>query len=579
MFFQTAGTRPVYVQLTDAIDGHPSNKVLAQKILQPEEINVSEDASAATTFEFDSPVYLKDDAEYAFVVKVDEPGCRVFFSEVGATNLADGRTISSNPLTGTLFLSQNGSVWTPHQYRDVKFTLYRAQFNTGVIGTPTFVNSRVPRQALKTDPFEVNTDSGLIRVLHENHGFQNGDRVSIRGVVDGYYGANSATIGIDSDFFNATHTVSNVDFDSYTIPVTAGDVVGGTLANLTHDFVGGAGITATRNIAGDVIQLAVSQVKLPGTEITYRWTGMDTGYSKNAVTNISENSNYYPDEREIVASEQNQNTNLNGGRSNNTISGTSANVVCNMTTSSEWLTPVLDSERVSLCLTSNKISNYTRSTFNIASLDDREASNATGSITFSATNSNMTTAVSGVQDEFTTLDIGKDITISGTSSNNTSFTITSVATDGSSVGLTPAPTNETTSSAVITQHERYLGGIAPTGSSNASNYVTRRFTVDNPATALKILFEANRPDPASIEVYYKIVEEGDTRDFDNIPYVLATSDRVDNPDENPESFAEREYTISGLNSFSTAAIKLEFKSTSTVEVPRVKNLRIIALAL
>jgi hypothetical protein len=125
-----------------------------------------------------------------------------------------------------------------------------------------------------------------------------------------------------------------------------------------------------------------------------------------------------------------------------------------------------------------------------------------------------------------------------------------------------------------------LGGIAPTGSSNASTYVTRRFTLDNPATALKILFEANRPDPATIEVYYKIVEEGDTRDFDNIPYVLASLDSgVDTPDENPASFAEREYTISGLNSYSTAAVKLEFKSTSTVEVPRVKNLRIIALAL
>jgi len=44
-------------------------------------------------------------------------------------------------------------------------------------------------------------------------------------------------------------------------------------------------------------------------------------------------------------------------------------------------------------------------------------------------------------------------------------------------------------------------------------------------------------------------------------------------------FREREYTISGLNSYSTAAVKIEFKSTSTIEVPRIKNLRIIALAL
>ena len=124
--------------------------MIAQKILKPEEINVSTDASAATAFEFDSPVYLKDDVEYAIVIKVDEPGCRVFFSEVGKTNLADGRLISANPLAGTLFLSQNGQSWTPHQYRDVKFTLYRAKFQTTSIGVPTFVNSIVPRQNLQT---------------------------------------------------------------------------------------------------------------------------------------------------------------------------------------------------------------------------------------------------------------------------------------------------------------------------------------------------------------------------------------------------------------------------------------------
>ena len=578
LFFQTAGTRPVYVQLTDTIDGHPSNKVIAQKVLKPEEINVSTDASAATTFEFDSPVYLKDDAEYAIVIKVDEPGCRVFFSEVGKTNLADGRLISANPLTGTLFLSQNGQSWTPHQYRDVKFTLYRAKFQTTAIGVPTFVNSIVPRQNLQTNPFEVNTNSAVIRVLHKNHGMSVGDKVKIRGVTDGLYGANSATVGIDSEFFNKDHTIANVDLDAYTIPVASSDVTGGTLANLTHDFIGGSGITATRNITSDVMQLAVSQVKLPGTEITYRWTGMDTGYSKSAATFISENSNYYPDERELIANELNQNLNLNGGRSNNIISGTSASVTANMSTTSEWLSPVLDSERISLCCTTNKISNYTRATFNVSSLDDRVASNATGAMTFN-TSGTITSSVTAVKNEFKTLDIGKEITVSGTSSNNTTFTVTSVASDGASVGITPAPASETTSNAVITQHERYLDGIAPTGTSNAANYMTKRFSVENPATALKILFEANRPDPATVNVYYKIVEEGDIRDFDSIPYVLATPDRTDNPDENPAFFAEREYTVSNLNSFSTAAVKLELKSTSTVEVPRIKNLRIIALAL
>ena len=93
------------------------------------------------------------------------------------------------------------------------------------------------------------------------------------------------------------------------------------------------------------------------------------------------------------------------------------------------------------------------------------------------------------------------------------------------------------------------------------------------------MYEANRPEPSILQIYYKIAEEGDPRNFDDIPYRLSATDVTDNPDENRELFREREHTISGLNAFSTAAVKFEFKSTSTVEVPKIKNLRVLALAL
>ena len=134
-------------------------------------------------------------------------------------------------------------------------------------------------------------------------------------------------------------------------------------------------------------------------------------------------------------------------------------------------------------------------------------------------------------------------------------------------------------SITVTQHENYFDGIAPEGTSNAANYLTKRFTLANPATALRIMFEANRPEPSVLDIYYKISSEGDVRDFDDIPYVKATLEVSDNPDENRDLFREREYTISGLSAFSNCAIKMEFRSTSTTEVPRVKNLRVLALAL
>ena len=410
------------------------------------------------------------------------------------------------------------------------------------------------------------------------------DKVTISNVANGFYGAESTTQGITSDALNGTHTISSADNDSYIIAITddaaATNIPGGKPA-LKSVFSGGNGVVATRNLAADIVQLAVSEIKVPGTTIGYQWTGMNTSYTKQSPRSIPENRSYYPPSREIVASEVNQNNSLSGGRTGNSslVAGTSANVIASMKSTSSFLTPVLDSERISLCLTSNKISNYTRSTFNDTDLDDRSLGASTD-ITMDATGTISAGSSGTIRDEIKTLDIGKEITISGGNNDGNIFTVTSVADDGSSFNVSPATVADSSNiSITITQHERYLDGIAPTGTSNASNYMTKRFSLDNPATALKVLFDANKPSSSTINVYYKIVEEGDTRDFDKIPYRLATIDNLDSSDDNPNLFKEREFTINNLNSFSSAAIKIEMKSSNSVFVPRIKNLRVLALAL
>ena len=578
LYFQTAGTRPVILQITNAVDGHPSNKIITQTILDVKDVNVSDDASVATRFTFDSPVYLTDDIEYAFVIKVDEPGCRVFFSEVGQTNLTDNRLVSSNPLKGTLFLSQNGQSWTPHQYRDVKFTMYRAEFDTTATGNPIFVNNALPKRTLKADPFQCATGTNKVRVTHLNHGFKDNDYVTFSGIADGFYGANSTTQGILSDSLNAQHQVSEVTNDHYIITLDASDITG-TNSVLGNDTFGGNGVKATYQLTGDIVQPSVSQLKFPDTSTVYRYTGMSTGYSKQAVYTVQENDNHYPSLRNLIASEENADVKLTGGRSNNIISGTSAKLEVVMTTTNSYLSPVIDTERVSLCMTSNRISDYSRTDVNITEIDDR-ALTAASNISFSNANSTMETTVSGTKDQFKTLDIGKEITVAGSTSNNATFTITDLAADGSSVTLTPKPTTESAGQSItVTQHENYLDGVAPEGTSNAANYLTKRFTLQNPATALRIMYEGNRPEPSKLDIYYKISAEGDVREFDDIPYVKAEPDVTDNPDEQRDLFREREYTISGLQAFSNCAVKIEFKSSSTVEVPRIKNLRVLALAL
>ena len=573
LFFSTKGVRPVLVQLTDVFDGHPGNKILASKTIQVEDVNVSDDAQTATTVTFDSPVFVKENTDYAIVIKCDEPGLKVYFSEIGGSNLGDNRTVSANPLTGTMFLSQNGSTWTPHQQRDVKFTLYRANFNVST-GTVTLTNNQVPLQELETNPFETNTNTNKVRVKHRNHGFKSGDKVTISGVPSGVYGGNSASNGIPATELNGQHVVLTPTIDSYVIEVTSSNITGTTSA-LVSDFVGGTTVKASRNVKADVLQPTIASIKLPNTSLSTVLDISDTSYTMSGNKTLMPNDNFYSTKTFLIANADNQATNF-------ATQGYSAKMIITLGSNHNTLSPVLDSERISLCAISNRIDNETEATVNNSAFDNRTVSNAVNTIALSNTNTNMTTANADRKAEFLTLDIGKTITVSGASNsnNNKDYVVTSVSSDGATVGLTPAPGTDESASANITvvQKERFRSDIAPTGATNQANYLTKRFVLENPATAIKILYEMNRPTGTILDVYYKIIEDGQDLKFDDIAYRLSATDVTDTADEEPSIFRERQHTISGLNAFSTIAVKLVFKSSNSAYVPQVKNLRVLALA-
>ena len=61
---------PVTVQIREVVNGYPSSKILpfSEVTLNPSSINTSTDSTTATTFTFDSPVYIQENVEYCFVV-------------------------------------------------------------------------------------------------------------------------------------------------------------------------------------------------------------------------------------------------------------------------------------------------------------------------------------------------------------------------------------------------------------------------------------------------------------------------------------------------------------------------------
>ena len=133
-FFRKASSLPITVQIREVENGHPTPNVLpyASKTLFPASINASDSsASTATTFTFDSPVFLKNYKDYCITIvpagNSDEYA--VWVAQLGGKDVDTGELIDKQPGAGVLLSSANDKTYTPIQSEDLKFQLHRAEFS------------------------------------------------------------------------------------------------------------------------------------------------------------------------------------------------------------------------------------------------------------------------------------------------------------------------------------------------------------------------------------------------------------------------------------------------------------------
>jgi len=146
---KNSGTTPVTVQVRTVELGTPTLQVIdrnAIAVLRPSDITTSENGSIPTRVRFRTPFYLDPETTYAIVLVSDSDEYEVFCGEMGQKALnaqllpsAQGKIYSQQFAMGSLFKSQNGEIWTPSQFEDLTFTLYRAKF-TADSGLLTFYN-------------------------------------------------------------------------------------------------------------------------------------------------------------------------------------------------------------------------------------------------------------------------------------------------------------------------------------------------------------------------------------------------------------------------------------------------------
>jgi hypothetical protein len=120
--------------------------------------------------------------------------------------------------------------------------------------------------------------------------------------------------------------------------------------------------------------------------------------------------------------------------------------------------------------------------------------------------------------------------------------------------------------------------IYPEIGNATAKYVTKQVKLNQSATHLRILFDANIPNDAWVNVYYKIGLQ--SSNFDNAEYTLipaASYTKSFTYTENSRQFYEVQAELN-LDDFDIVQVKIVMKSANSSKVPRVKALRVISYA-
>lgn len=265
--------------------------------------------------------------------------------------LGTDQQLSSTNSLGVLFKSINGISWESDQRADLKFNLHRARFNTGINAEIEFINEKLGATQLIFDPFETVVGSSKIRVYHRNHNIPTGSRVAFFGLPSNGTGLNGIPYAILGRI--SGHVIETPTLDSYVINLAADGVTATETGR-----IGGKTVYATGQLRFEEFYLRANAIVLPETNITWRYAGItgQAAYDPEAVPwlpiqefNFSENSDVALPRPALIASALNEaiqeemnDTTLPTGRN------TSVKIVATLSSRSEFISPVLDQDRLSM---------------------------------------------------------------------------------------------------------------------------------------------------------------------------------------------------------------------------------------
>ena len=620
---------PVTIQIRPMVNGFPSSSLIlpfSEVTLNPDKVQISATANAqssntstSTTFTFDSPVYLTPD-EYAITVISNSTEYKLYTAKFGDNTTGTSRKISKQPFVGSFYRPQNAGIWKAMGEEFLMMKINRCNFTgtggannyakfeshaNGASGNTANVNYETFKTTLSSIQFSNTTTTFKYNSANTANAFvgftefsteQNITLANTRMMT-------SSTNGMFA--INCTMSTSNshvspvIDIDRLSVITIENDVDNAVIsANDITVTTRGTGFT---NTAPNAFKATISAPDLGSNTATANVHVEVVLTLSDAATNHLQSANggytvsgtnagqFVIGEgvRTVVSS-------ADGGASPGLTDGTQVTATASGTAPTHLVNAAVgiissqtfvggDSTKNTATITiktsANNFGVFANGTYIVADTVAQSAamtnSGKVGSNTFAviATSGGVTGQVSNV----VPWPAGGTVAASSGSGYLTSPTVTITANTNDSF--------VTGATAIIT------GEDSPSGGNINTKYISRRVTLEDgfDASDLKVIVNAYKPIGTGINVYYKVKADEDQDDFDTKGYVLMSQETANtvyslSPEDTKEFIYQTaadsiEYTSDNVNydKFKTFSIKIALTSETSATVPKVRDMRAIAL--
>ena len=353
LFFRSKDdTRPVNIDIREVENGIPTNRIVANSkvTLSPSDIKINttvgyagrnvekgDKSSFTTTVEFQVPVYLQNNTQYALVITSFSDKYSIYAckdrEEVETDRIA---TYSANrqPNVGNIYHRQSDGTWLEDPDVFLTLSIKKAQFKVSS-GSLALTHDTVSELPLSVNAFSVDKGSSFIRVAAGNHNQVKGAIVSFKNVDFSSQGFNDESMNTGT--FTVTDVISNGYF------MMKSNVSAATAP--TSTVFGGSNVKLVASRFASLFNFNATDIRFPDTSLDYT---LKAAYVKdNAIpyvegdsVSIRPNENIPLDHISVLATDVDSAKNYEGKPS--------TRITANFSTYNENISPVLDLQRASI---------------------------------------------------------------------------------------------------------------------------------------------------------------------------------------------------------------------------------------